>query len=309
LSSGIFKFLLDRIQKTFIEVKMRNISIAHSPDADDIFMYYAIKFGWVGMKDTNFENIALDIETLNQEALKGTYDISAISFGLYPFIKDDYAMLRTAVSFGNGYGPKLVKLKDKKLKPNFKVALSGQYTTNALLFKIAYPNARITYMNFLDIEKAVLDGEVDAGVLIHESILQYSELLEVEREIWDIWVEIAGEGIPLPLGGMAIRRSIPLHKAIDYEETLIKAVKVAHNNKHLMSKMLIERDLVRVDYDTLQTYLNLYANEESIELNEQQIKAINILYKIGYEKGFYKEPIVASDYMIPKEYKTLRYED
>jgi 1,4-dihydroxy-6-naphthoate synthase len=309
LSSGIFKFLLDRIQKTFIEVKMRNISIAHSPDADDIFMYYAIKFGWVGMKDTNFENIALDIETLNQEALKGTYDISAISFGLYPFIKDDYAMLRTAVSFGDGYGPKLVKLKDKKLKPNFKVALSGQYTTNALLFKIAYPNARITYMNFLDIEKAVLDGEVDAGVLIHESILQYSELLEVEREIWDIWVEIAGEGIPLPLGGMAIRRSIPLHKAIDYEETLIKAVKVAHNNKHLMSKMLIERDLVRVDYDTLQTYLNLYANEESIELNEQQIKAINILYKIGFEKGFYKEPIVASDYMIPKEYKTLRYED
>ncbi len=288
---------------------MRNISIAHSPDADDIFMYYAIKFGWVGMKDTNFENIALDIETLNQEALKGTYDISAISFGLYPFIKDDYAMLRTAVSFGDGYGPKLVKLKDKKLKPNFKVALSGQYTTNALLFKIAYPNARITYMNFLDIEKAVLDGEVDAGVLIHESILQYSELLEVEREIWDIWVEIAGDGIPLPLGGMAIRRSIPLHKAIDYEETLIKAVKVAHNNKHLMSKMLIERDLVRVDYDTLQTYLNLYANEESIELNEQQIKAINILYKIGFEKGFYKEPIVASDYMIPKEYKTLRYED
>lgn len=288
---------------------MSQISIAHSPDADDIFMYYAIKFGWVECNNTSFSNIALDIETLNQEALKGTYDISAISFGLYPFIKDDYAMLRTAVSFGNGYGPKLVKLKDKKLKPNFKVALSGQYTTNALLFKIAYPNARITYMNFLDIEKAVLDGEVDAGVLIHESILQYSELLEVEREIWDVWVEIAGEGMPLPLGGMAIRRSIPLHKAIDYEETLIKAVKVAHNNKHLMSKMLIERDLVRVDYDTLQTYLNLYANEESIELNEQQIKAINILYKIGFEKGFYKEPIVASDYMIPKEYKSLRYED
>ena len=288
---------------------MSQISIAHSPDADDIFMYYAIKFGWVECNNTSFSNIALDIETLNQEALKGTYDISAISFGLYPFIKDDYALLRTAVSFGNGYGPKLVKLKDKKLKQNFKVALSGQYTTNALLFKIAYPNARITYMNFLEIEKAVLDGEVDAGVLIHESILQYSELLEVEREIWDIWVEIAGEGIPLPLGGMAIRRSIPLHKAIDYEETLIKAVKVAHNNKHLMSKMLIERDLVRVDYDTLQTYLNLYANEESIELNELQIKAINILYKIGFEKGFYKEPIVASDYMIPKEYKNLRYED
>lgn len=70
---------------------MSQISIAHSPDADDIFMYYAIKFGWVECHNTNFSNIALDIETLNQEALKGTYDISAISFGLYPFIKDDYA--------------------------------------------------------------------------------------------------------------------------------------------------------------------------------------------------------------------------
>lgn len=288
---------------------MRNISIAHSPDADDIFMYYAVKFGWVGMSDTTFENIALDIETLNQEALKGTYDISAISFGLYPFIKDDYALLRTAVSFGNGYGPKLVKLKDKKLKPNFKVALSGHYTTNALLFKIAYPNARITYMNFLDIENAVLSGEVDAGVLIHESILQYSDKLEVEKEIWDIWVELAGEGIPLPLGGMALRRSIPIHKAIEYEDTLIKAVRVAHNNKLLMSKMLIERDLVRVDHDTLQTYLNLYANEESIELSDLQIQAINILYKIGFERGFYPQIIKAEDYMIPKEYKDLRNEN
>ncbi|QOG12486.1 menaquinone biosynthesis family protein [Arcobacter sp. FWKO B] len=288
---------------------MSQISIAHSPDADDIFMYYAIKFGWVELKNTTFDNIALDIETLNQEALKGTYDISAISFGLYPFIKDDYALLRTAVSFGNGYGPKLVKLKDKKLKPNFKVALSGHYTTNALLFKIAYPNAKITYMNFLDIEKAVLDGVVDAGVLIHESILEYSHLLEVEKEIWDIWVELAGEGIPLPLGGMAIRRSIPLLKAIEYEDTLIKAVKVAHNQKHLMSKMLLERDLVRVDYDTLQTYLNLYANEESIELSELQLKAINLLYKIGFEKGFYKDIIVAQDYMLPKEYKSLRYDN
>ena len=108
------------------------------------------------------------------------------------------------------------------LKKNFKVALSGEFTTNALLFKIAYPDARIVYKNFLEIEKAVLEDEVDAGVLIHESILGFSDALTVEREIWDIWKELCKEELPLPLGGMALRRSIPLHRAILCEKALIQ---------------------------------------------------------------------------------------
>ncbi len=282
------------------------MQIAHSPDADDIFMYYAIKFGWVGMDGVEFENLALDIETLNVEALKGTYDITAISFALLPHIKDEYAPLRTAVSFGEGYGPKLIKHKDKKLKRNFKVALSGKYTTNAMLFRIAYPDARITYMNFLEIEQAVLDGSVDAGVLIHESILTYDSALEVEREIWDIWVELAGEGIPLPLGGMAIRRSIPLNKAIAYEAMLTKAVDVARLHKERLSTMLIERNLVRIDAPTLEKYLELYANDDSVSLNPLQLKAIDILYELGYKHGFYDSALHVSDYLIPSEYEQLR---
>ncbi len=285
---------------------MNKIIVAHSPDADDIFMYYAIKFGWIDLPNVAFDNIALDIETLNQATLKGVYDICAISFALYPFVKNDFALLKTAVSFGNGYGPKLVKLKDKKLKQNFKVALSGQYTTNALLFKIKYPKARITYMNFLDIEQAVIDGVVDAGVLIHESILTYNQELEVEAEIWDIWQEFAGKDLPLPLGGMCLRRSIPLNKAIEYENALIKAVRIANNNKVLLSNMLIERDLVRVDYDTLQTYLGLYANDDSIELNELQYKALDKLYSLGFEHGFYEQLIKSQDYLIPTEYAQIR---
>ncbi|MEA3384731.1 MAG: MqnA/MqnD/SBP family protein [Campylobacterota bacterium] len=285
---------------------MDKITVAHSPDADDIFMYYAIKFGWVNLENTEFNNLALDIETLNQATLKGTYDICAISFALYPFVKNDFALLKTAVSFGDGYGPKLVKLKDKKLKRNFKVALSGQYTTNALLFKIAYPEARITYMNFLEIEQAVLDGVVDAGVLIHESILTYSQNLEVEKELWDIWQSLAGPDLPLPLGGMCLRRSIPLNKAIEYENTLINAVKVANSNKLLLSKMLIERDLIRVDHETLQTYLDLYANDDSIELSDLQYKALDKLYSLGFENGFYDDLIKAEDFLIPTEYKELR---
>ncbi len=285
---------------------MKKTLIAHSPDADDIFMYYAIKFGWVSMKDVKFDNIAKDIQTLNEDALKGVYDIVAISFALYPHIKEEYAPLRTAVSFGEGYGPKVIKKKGAKLKRNFKVALSGEHTTNAMLFRIAYPDARVTYLNFLEIEQAVLDGVVDAGVLIHESILTYNDALEVERELWDIWQELAGEELPLPLGGMAIRRSLPLNRAIEYEATLTKAVQVARDHKERLSKMLIERNLVRIDAPTLDKYLELYANDDSIALSEIQYKAINKLFEIGYKHGFYDTLVKIEEYLIPTEYKELR---
>ncbi|CAM3591475.1 MAG: succinate--CoA ligase [Chitinophagales bacterium] len=285
---------------------MKNISVGHSPDADDIFMYYAIKFGWVTPDDAKFDNIALDIETLNQATLKGVYDICAISFALYPFVKDDYALLKTAVSFGEGYGPKLIKKKGTVLKKNFKVALSGEFTTNALLFKIAYPNARITYMNFLDIEKAVLDGTVDAGVLIHESILTYDNELEVEREMWDVWLELSGGGLPLPLGGMCLRRSIPLNNAINYENTLIKAVEVANKNRKVLAPMLLEKGLIRVDAPTLDKYLDLYANDNSVKMSEIQYKALDKLFELGYKNGFYQNLIKAEDFLIPSEYEELR---
>ncbi len=285
---------------------MKKTLIAHSPDADDIFMYYAIKFGWVGMKDVRFNDIAKDIQTLNEDALNGIHDIVAISFALYPHIKEEYAPLRTAVSFGEGYGPKVIKKKGVKLKRNFKVALSGKHTTNAMLFRIAYPDARITYMNFLNIEQAVLDDKVDAGVLIHESILTYNNELEVEREMWDIWQKLAGKGLPLPLGGMAIRRSLPLNKTIDYEKTLTKAVQVARNHKERLSKMLLERNLVRIDATTLEKYLELYANDDSITLSSIQYKAINKLFEIGFKHGFYDTLVKIEDYLIPTEYQELR---
>ncbi len=285
---------------------MSKITVAHSPDADDIFMYYALKLGWVSGGE-KFENIALDIQTLNEEALKSTYDITAISFGAYPLLRSEYALLKTAVSFGEGYGPKLVKKKGAKLRKNFKVALSGEHTTNALLFRIAYPEARIVYKNFLDIEKAIVDGEVHAGVLIHESILDFDESLEVERELWDIWCEHDAEGLPLPLGGMALRRSLPITKAIEYENMLTKAVEVATKHKKLLSKNLLQRGLFRVDEKQLDTYLNLYANDNSVTMSELQLKAVNHLFKLGFEAGFYDELLDANDYLIPSEYIKERF--
>ncbi|WQY83942.1 menaquinone biosynthesis family protein [Helicobacter pylori] len=285
------------------------ISVAHSPDADDIFMYYAIKFGWIDcpIKNKTFKNIALDIETLNQEALKNIYDVSAISFGLYPKIANDYALLPTATSFGNGYGPKLVKKKGVKLKKDFRVALSGEHTTNALLFKIYYKHARITYMNFLDIEKAVLEGKAHAGVLIHENILDFHDELEVEKELWDVWKELIEMDLPLPLGGMAIRRSIPLYRAILIKKALIKAVEAALKHQDLLSSMLLERSLIRVNKERLQTYLSLYANETSTRLSEIQILAIDKLFELGYQHGFYANLLKTKDCLLTDEYLKYRF--
>ena len=287
----------------------KNINVAHSPDADDIFMYKAIDFGWVSSKNLKFNATALDIQTLNDEALKGTYEATAISFALYPLICDEYALLRTAVSFGEGYGPKLVKKKGAVLKRNFKVALSGKHTTNALLFRMAYPQARIVYKNFLQIESAVLSGEVDAGVLIHESILDFSDELCVEREIWDIWSELAGENLPLPLGGMAIRRSLPITDAIECERVLTEGVRIATAHKPFLSHMLMERNLIRVNDAKLEKYLSLYANEASIELSGVQIKAVDRLFELGYERGFYPAPISAQENFISREYNEIRFAD
>ncbi|WP_261530458.1 menaquinone biosynthesis family protein [Campylobacter lari] len=283
----------------------KKISVAHSPDADDIFMYMAIKFGWIG-NTYEYENTALDIQTLNELALENIYDVSAISFALYPLIASEYALLKTAVSFGEGYGPKLIKKKNKKLKPNFKVALSGAHTTNALIFRIKYPQARIIYKNFLEIEKAVLEDEVDAGVLIHESILEFDSSLCVEAELWDVWQELAKDDLPLPLGGMAIRRSLPLNDAIAIEKDLIKAVKVADNNRKILASMLLERNLIRVDAQKLDVYLNLYANKNSINMNDKQYNAIDKLFELGYNHGFYEKLIKSKDYLIPSEYEEFR---
>jgi 1,4-dihydroxy-6-naphthoate synthase len=162
-------------------------------------------------------------------------------------------------------------------------------------------------MNFLEIEEAVRSGAVHAGVLIHESILTFGDTLEVEREMWDIWQELCEDKtLPLPLGGMAIRRSLPLNKALSYEDTLTKAVQVARDRKEELCKLLVEQDLVRIEGETLDKYLELYANDDSIALSPLQYKAINKLYELGYKHGYYTDLIKAEDFTLPREYTELR---
>jgi len=175
-----------------------------------------------------------------------------------------------------------------------------------MLFRLYYPDARPVYMDFLEIEEAVVNGDVDAGVLIHESILDFDESLEVEKEIWDIWTELAGKGLPLPLGGMAIRRSLPLNRAIEIENILIEGVKVANAKKEELCAKLEADNLVRISDTMLTKYLDMYASDESVELSALQLKALDRLYEIGFEKGLWEAPITTEDYLMPREYDTLR---
>jgi len=162
-------------------------------------------------------------------------------------------------------------------------------------------------MDFLEIEEAVVSGKVDAGVLIHESILDFDESLEVEKEVWDIWVELAGEGLPLPLGGMALRRSLPLNRAIDIENILIEGVKVANQRKEELCKKLEADHLVRISEEMLKKYLDMYASDASVELSSLQLKALDTLYEIGFKHGLWESSIKTEAYLIPKEYQALRY--
>ena len=141
--------------------------------------------------------------------------------------------------------------------------------------------------------------------IIHESILEFDESLCVEAEIWDLWQEFA-PNLPLPLGGMALRRSLPLSDAIKIEKDLTKAVFIADNNRKILASMLMQRNLIRVDEQKLDVYLNLYANKNSISMSEIQLKALDMLFKLGYDYKFYDKIIQVKDYLIPLEYEELR---
>ena len=189
------------------------VRIAHSPDSDDAFMFYALTQGRLDISGLEIQHVLRDIETLNRAAFEGTYEISAISFHAYAHLADRYALMPSGASFGDGYGPVVVTRTARRREefPQMVTAIPGELTTAALALRLWQPEVRTVVVPFDRILEEVRSGKVDAGVVIHEGQLTYQQDgLVAVTDLGAWWKEETGD--PLPLGGNGIRKDLdPAH--------------------------------------------------------------------------------------------------
>ena len=271
------------------------IRIAHSPDSDDAFMFYALTQGLLEDEGLEIEHVLRDIETLNQAAFEGTYEITALSIHGYAHLADRYALMPSGASFGDGYGPVVVSKKPltREDLAGTVVAIPGQLTTAHLALKLWQPEVEITLVEFDKILDVVDAGEVEAGVVIHEGQLTYGDMGLRLVEDLGVWWQGETDG-PLPLGGNGIRKDIPadlqtrlcslLRQSIDYaldhrEEALGYASRYARG---------IEDDPVRSD-----RFVGMYVNEWTRDYGEAGRRAVQLLLDRGHEAGLLPAPITA----------------
>jgi 1,4-dihydroxy-6-naphthoate synthase len=258
------------------------VRIAHSPDADDAFMFYALARGKIPANGFEFEHILKDIESLNQEALKGTYEVTAVSFHAYPYISERYALLTSGSSVGDGYGPIVVAKRKMKSLSGKKIAVPGRLTTAYLALKLYLLDFQPVFINFDEIISAVKRGDVDAGLIIHEGQLTYAqENLEKIVDLGEWWLEKTG--LPLPLGGNAVRKD--LGEKIKKIALLIKeSIKysLSHRKEALDYALSFSRGLEESEADK---FVGMYVNEWTLDLGERGRKAVEVLLKKGVEKG------------------------
>ena len=249
---------------------IQEISIAHSPDSDDAFMFYGLATNKVRVPGYKFTHTLTDIETLNQRAIKEAfYDVTAISFHAYPYLQDKYTLMACGGSVGEGYGPMIVASRKLSLDTvkKTKIAVPGTLTTAFLTLKLFAPEIETAVVPFDKIIPAVVAGEYDAGLIIHEGQLTYAKdglvkLLDLGQ--W--WKEQTG--LPLPLGGNALRDSSQ-HALDNREEALAYAMQFA-------------RDL---DTSLANRFVGMYVNERTLNYGPDGREAIKRLLDMGFERG------------------------
>ena len=264
----------------------RTISIAHSPDSDDAFMFYGLATNKIRVPGYRFTHTLCDIETLNQRAMnEAFFDITAVSFHAYPYIQENYTLMGCGGSVGEGYGPMIVsskKLTTEDLK-RIKVAVPGTMTTAYLALKIFDPEIQTQVVPFDKIIPAIQSGEFEAGLIIHEGQLTYaSDGLSkiIDLGVW--WREQTG--LILPLGGNAVRRSL----GPDVLHIVTKALKdsiqhgLDNREQGLEYAMQFARDL---DANLASRFVSMYVNERTLDYGEDGRLAIRKLLDLGYEKG------------------------
>jgi 1,4-dihydroxy-6-naphthoate synthase len=261
------------------------LRLAHSPDSDDAFMFYALATGKVRLPGVKFTHILSDIETLNQSARQEIYDITAISFYGYAFVADKYVLLDCGASFGEGYGPIVVAAHPIKKNGLIgrKVAVPGTLTTSYLVLKLFEPNVETVTMPFDKILDAVQAREVEAGLLIHEGQLLFSQAgLHRVVDLGQWWQETTK--LPLPLGANAMRRSLGADIGRRVARVIRDSVSYAleHRDAALNYAMQFARDM---DPGLADKFIGMYVNRWTLDYGEEGRRAVRELLARGADAG------------------------
>ncbi|MBI3694710.1 MAG: ABC transporter substrate-binding protein [Acidobacteria bacterium] len=263
----------------------QKIVVAHSPDSDDAFMFYGLATQKIRSSLVSFQHVLEDIETLNRAAVEGRYEMTAISYHAYPYVADKYVLTSSGSSVGDGYGPIVVAarpLDPEELKGKT-IAVPGALTTAYLVLKLFQPDFRPLMVPFDKILAAVRDGSADAGLLIHEGQISFDHLgmhRIVDLGRW--WKQTYG--LPLPLGGNAILRSLEpplsrecclmLRKSIEYA--------LANREEALAYALQFARGL---DSGLTEKFVGMYVNHHTVACDHQVVQAAQKMLDMGYEAG------------------------
>jgi 1,4-dihydroxy-6-naphthoate synthase len=265
---------------------IQEINIAHSPDSDDAFMFYGLATNKVRVPGFKFTHTLTDIETLNRRAIdEAFYDVTAISFHAYPYLQDNYALMSCGGSVGEGYGPMVVaprKLTHAEVAKT-RIAVPGTLTTAYLTLRLFAPEVETVTVPFDKIIPAVVAGEFDAGLIIHEGQLTYgSNGLVKALDLGQWWREQTG--LPLPLGGNAIRRTLGAETMRITTQALRDSIQHAldHREEALDYAMQFARDL---DPTLANKFVGMYVNERTLNYGDDGREAIRRLLQMGYDRG------------------------
>jgi len=272
------------------------ITVAHSPDSDDAFMFYGLASGAVQVPGIEVDQVLADIETLNHAAFDGKYEVTAVSFHAYTKLVDRYALLPHGASMGDKYGPILVAKKpivategSGALK-GLKIGIPGKLTSAYLTLQMFDPDFQAEIMPFDVIQQAVADGLVDAGLLIHEGQLTYeAEGLKKVVDLGEWWFEKTG-GLPLPLGGNIIRRDLGPELMGKVSKMLHDSIAHALNNRAAAVEyaQTFGRGLDRADTDK---FVGMYVNQLTLDYGPRGRAGLEQFFAEAYQKKLIPKPI------------------
>lgn len=271
---------------------IREIKIAHSPDSDDAFMFYGLATNKVRVPGLKFTHTLTDIETLNHRAIDEAYfDVTAVSFHAYPYMQQNYAIMACGGSMGEGYGPMIVANKKFTLDEikHVQIAVPGELTSAFLSLKLFSPEIATRTVPFDKIIPEILAGNFEAGLIIHEGQLTYgSSGLHKIIDLGQWWKE--QHGLPLPLGGNAIKRGLGEETMLKITHALRDSIQHALDNREeaLAYAMQFARDL---DSPTANRFVSMYVNERTLDYGLDGRKSIQQFLEIGHERGIIPHPV------------------